>query len=351
MSLDTTLHSDIEALRRNLSLLKSGDLAQRFPSHSATSSSGLGRDYNNALDALSQKFATLKAKTSAVQSQAQALAAASSTQSSYTDRQASCLEQTSATLEQLTEGVNATASLANRANGIVRDAEENASGSNAVVSRAIDAMGAIEGSSKKITKIIAVIDNISFQTNLLALNAGVEAARAGDAGRGFAVVASEVRALAQRSSEAAKEIKDLIATSSQQVLAGVELVGETQTALSDIVGSVSTVSGLVKEIAEATAEQSSHITDINSSVSEMDRSMREDIASKQERATASSELLREAESLAQTVASFKTREPRPQARPKAPIRPTPVERPKAPATSTTSSSAVAAEVFDDWTEF
>ncbi len=201
-------------------------------------------------------------------------------------------------------------------------------------------MGEIEGSSRKIAQIIGVIDEIAFQTNLLALNAGVEAARAGEAGRGFAVVASEVRALAQRSSDAAKEIKTLIMASSQQVEGGVELVNRTGEALQKIVVKVAEISTLVSEISASTQEQSAGLAQVNTAVNQMDQVTQQNAAMVEQSTAASHSLAKEAGELAELASKFDigagtptarvvhTPQPKrlpPPSRPAAPARPMPTQ--------------------------
>jgi methyl-accepting chemotaxis protein len=177
-----------------------------------------------------------------------------------------------------------------------------------VVREAVDAMGEIQTSSGQISRIISVIDDIAFQTNLLALNAGVEAARAGEAGRGFAVVASEVRALAQRSSDAAREINDLISESGKHVSRGVDLVGQSGEALNQIVDSVSNISVHVSEIAISANEQSSGLAEINKSVNQLDQVTQQNAAMFEETTAASHALTKEAETLSNTMSRFKAGE-------------------------------------------
>jgi len=167
-------------------------------------------------------------------------------------------------------------------------------------------MERIEKSSQKINQIISVIDEIAFQTNLLALNAGVEAARAGEAGRGFAVVASEVRALAQRSAEAAKEIKTLIAASAAEVEQGVDLVGQTGVALSDIVRKVSEIDSLISAIASDAKEEATSLTEINTAINQMDQTTQQNAAMVEEATAASHQLRRESEALMRAANSFET---------------------------------------------
>ncbi|MFZ0266136.1 methyl-accepting chemotaxis protein, partial [Caulobacter sp.] len=183
--------------------------------------------------------------------------------------------------------VRRTAEGANEANAAVVDSRAVADRSSQVVDRAAEAMSQIESSSTKVSQILGVIDEIAFQTNLLALNAGVEAARAGDAGRGFAVVAQEVRALAQRSAEAAKEIKGLISESSDHVRSGVTLVGEAGAALGDIVERVGVIGGLMEQIAQSSREQAAGLAEVDLAVGQMDQVIQQN-AAMAEQATAAS---------------------------------------------------------------
>jgi methyl-accepting chemotaxis protein len=171
-------------------------------------------------------------------------------------------------------------------------------------------MGKIEQSAKEISQIISVIDEIAFQTNLLALNAGVEAARAGDAGRGFAVVASEVRALAQRSAGAAKEIKSLISASARQVDQGVDLVGQTGAALQRIVAQIAEINGVVAEISASASEQSTGLHQVNSAVNQMDQVTQQNAAMVEQSTAASHALARESEELARLISRFNIGEDR-----------------------------------------
>ena len=192
--------------------------------------------------------------------------------STRTEGQAANLEQTASAVDQITGTVKRTAEVVSAAHKVVSAAKGDAERSGEIVRQAIAAMGGIEQSSKHIVRIIGVIDEIAFQTNLLALNAGVEAARAGDAGRGFAVVAPEVRALAQRSAEAAKEIKGLISSSATQVGLGVDLVGQTGRALERIVAQVIEIDNVVSAIAKSAEEQAGALQQVDRAVSQMDQS-------------------------------------------------------------------------------
>ncbi|MGH6955246.1 MAG: methyl-accepting chemotaxis protein, partial [Caulobacteraceae bacterium] len=228
--------------------------------------------------------------------------------SKRTEQQAASLEETAAALDEITATVRKTAEGANHAREIVSTARADAEQSGEVVRRAVGAMSAIEQSAQQISQIIGVIDEIAFQTNLLALNAGVEAARAGDAGKGFAVVASEVRALAQRSADAAKEIKALISASTQQVGQGVDLVGQTGQSLERIVGQVAEITGVVSEIAASAQEQATGLQEVNTAVNQMDQVTQQNAAMVEQSTAASHSLSQEAGELARLVGRFKVGE-------------------------------------------
>ncbi len=222
-----------------------------------------------------------------------------------TEQQASTLEETAAAMEQITATIRASAGAAAHANDAVLAMKADIEESGSVVGLAVEAMQRIEASSSKITDIIAVIDGIAFQTNLLALNAGVEAARAGDLGKGFAVVANEVRALAQRSAEAARDVKLHITTSSEQIQAGVALVARSGTALDRVVGQIADVSGYVSSIAVAAKQQAGGLQQVNAAVNEMDGVTQQNAAMVEETNAAVRSLASEADGLARRVAGFK----------------------------------------------
>ena len=234
------------------------------------------------------------------------IAAATDDWSQRTEQQAANLEESAAALEQLTVTVKKASQGAIHARDVVSAAKIDAEKSGAVVREAMAAMAAIDKSSKQIGQIIGVIDEIAFQTNLLALNAGVEAARAGDAGRGFAVVASEVRALAQRSAEAAKEIKGLISASTAQVDQGVVLVGQTGEALERIVTQVVEIAGSIAEIAVSAQEQSTGLDQVNAAVTDMSQATQKNSALIGETSAATHTLASETERLAKLVAAYRT---------------------------------------------
>ncbi|CAN5212791.1 methyl-accepting chemotaxis protein [soil metagenome] len=225
--------------------------------------------------------------------------------SSRTEEQASALEETAASMEQLGSTVRQNADNAKQANQLAMSASTVATQGGDVVGRVVDTMKGINESSRKIGDIISVIDGIAFQTNILALNAAVEAARAGEQGRGFAVVASEVRSLAQRSAEAAKEIKTLISVSVERVDQGTELVDQARTTMTEIVGSIRRVADIMGEISAASNEQSAGVTQVGEAVTQMDQATQQNAALVEESAAAAESLKSQAQQLVQSVASFK----------------------------------------------
>jgi methyl-accepting chemotaxis protein len=289
-----------------LSALADGDLEQRITEPLTPEIDTLRIDFNRALDKFQETMKSIAANADAVREGAGEITKASDDLARRTEQQAASIEQTAAALDEITATVRKTAEGAVEARGVVGTAKEDAQRSGAVVHEAVTAMQAIENSSKKIGNIIGVIDEIAFQTNLLALNAGVEAARAGEAGRGFAVVATEVRALAQRSADAAKEIKTLISESGEQVGSGVRLVGLTGEALKRIVGHVDQMSGLMGEIASAAQEQATALAEVNSAVNQMDKVTQQNAAMVEESTAASHSLTKEAQELTRLVGQFKT---------------------------------------------
>ena len=265
----------------------------------------LQADFNVALELLEQAMQGVKNSTQIIHSGTQEIATASNDLSRRTEQQASSLEETAAALEEITATVNKAAEGASHARTVVAGTKDDAETSGEVVRKAVEAMGGIEKSSQQIGQIIGVIDEIAFQTNLLALNAGVEAARAGDAGRGFAVVASEVRALAQRSAEAAKEIKSLISTSSAQVGQGVKLVAETGQSLERIVAKVAEINAVVSDIAAGAQEQATGLQQVNTAVNEMDKVTQQNAAMAEEATAAGRSLAQESQQLDGLVGQFK----------------------------------------------
>jgi methyl-accepting chemotaxis protein len=303
----------ISALGGALEQLARGDLRARLGDSLGVAYAGLGHDFDKAISSLARSMQAIAEAARGVRAGAGEIAHAANDLSHRTEQQAASLEQTAAALGELTETLRCTADGARAAASAAGEAQSDAERSGTIVSEAIAAMTQIQRSSEEISQIIGVIDQIAFQTNLLALNAGVEAARAGDAGKGFAVVASEVRALAQRSADAAKEIKALISTSAGEVSRGVGLVGATGEALQTIVGRVSEISQLISGIAVAAQEQSTGVAQLNSAMNQMDQTTQQNAAMVEESTAAASQLTDAAGELASLVAAFQLATPAPAA--------------------------------------
>jgi len=284
--------------------LAGGDLTYRVNDELPGPYLKLRDDFNDALAKLQTAMKGIVGNAGGIRVGSREITVASDDLAKRTEQQAAGLEETAAALDQITATVKRTAEGARDAREAVQAAKAAAEASGSVVSKAISAMGEIQGSAQQIGQIIGVIDEIAFQTNLLALNAGVEAARAGDAGRGFAVVASEVRALAQRSAEAAKEIKGLISASTTHVGEGVHLVGETGQALERIAAEVTRINALVVEIAASAQEQALGLEQVNMAVNQMDQVTQQNAAMVEESTAASHSLSREADNLTQLMGQF-----------------------------------------------
>jgi methyl-accepting chemotaxis protein len=350
----------VEPLAAGLKRLSEGDLTTRITNKLQGEYDELRVNFNAALDRLQDTVCKVLRDASNISTGAAEISQAADDLSGRTEQQAASLEETAAALEEITATVKSTATNAREARASVTTAKSAAEEGGRVVETAITAMDAIAQSSKKITDIISVIDEIAFQTNLLALNAGVEAARAGDAGRGFAVVASEVRALAQRSSEAAKQIKALILASGEHVESGVKYVGESGAALKRIVEQVVQINALVSEMAMAAEQQSTGIEEVNSAVTQMDQVTQQNAAMVEQSTAASRQLADEAQSLSQSVSFFRASQAPSSAiarsHPATPVAP-PRARPShstKPASTRRAASALAAKPKvdpDDWTEF
>jgi methyl-accepting chemotaxis protein len=287
-----------------LTRLASKDLTYRMNDDMPQAYRRLQQDFNAALAQMEEALSDITQGARAITATTQEIAGAADDLSKRTEQQAAGLEETSAALQEITQTVRRAADGAAHAAQIVGETRGEAEKSSEVVTHAVEAMGRIEKSSQGINQIIGVIDEIAFQTNLLALNAGVEAARAGEAGKGFAVVASEVRALAQRSAEAAKEIKSLISVSSTQVEQGVQLVGQTGTALQRIVQQVTEINRVVAEIAGGAKDQATSLGEVNGALGQMDENTQKNAAMVEETTAATHSLRREIEELEQKVAGF-----------------------------------------------
>jgi methyl-accepting chemotaxis protein len=284
--------------------LSHGNLGIRLETSFSRDYEKLRECYNESVDRLNQTFGKTLASMHRLGSSTDQIASAANTLSERTSQQAASLEETTAALRHITTTVGKISENAQSASALVSDIRGNAEASSEVVREAIRAMERIERSSAEIEKIIGVIDEIAFQTNLLALNAGVEAARAGEAGRGFAVVASEVRALAQRSAEAAKGIKSLIAGSTIQVRDGVQLVSQTGDVLAQIVAQVVGANDIAADIAGGAKEQSAALLEVNVALGEMDKFTQENAAMVEETAAATRSLEEEIGGVIKAVSIF-----------------------------------------------
>ncbi len=296
----------VTSLASALSSLSEGNLQSQISETFSADYEQLRKDFNAAVASLSETLGQVRTGSDAMRTGADEIAHASDDLSRRTEQQAASLEETAAALDEITATVKTTAAGARRASETVALAKSEAVRSGEVVAQAVQAMGDIKTSSQEISQIIGVIDEIAFQTNLLALNAGVEAARAGDAGRGFAVVAQEVRALAQRSAQAAKEIKSLISASSQQVGQGVELVGETGRALDKIVAQVADIDALISEIAASAQEQATGLAEVNTAVNQMDQVVQQNAAMVEQSTAATHALKSETAELNRLISRFRT---------------------------------------------
>jgi methyl-accepting chemotaxis protein len=304
----------MSALEVALGRLATGDVRARLELDVAAEFAKLKADYNTTVDELRELIGAVAETTGDIKSGTDDITRAADDIARRTEQQAASLEETAAALDQISATVSKTASATEQARSVVSAAKSDAEQGGDIVRKAIEAMGSIERSSLKVSQIIGVIDEIAFQTNLLALNAGVEAARAGDAGRGFAVVATEVRALAQRSAQAAKEIKALIASASSEVKAGGELVVATGRSLEQIGTLVGEINLAFTEISAGAQEQASGLGEVNSAVNQMDQVTQQNAAMVEETAAASHTLAQQADKLKQLISRFKVAESPDQAR-------------------------------------
>ncbi|MFT4252693.1 MAG: globin-coupled sensor protein [Caulobacter sp.] len=281
---------------KDLTCQISGDLPEAY--------SALRSDFNRSVDILRQALRTVGDNAASIDTSVAEISRASSDLATRTERQAASVEKTANSLERLTAAIGDTAKRAEEVGVVAAGSRVGAERSGEVVQRAVSIMSEIEHSSSKIGKITDMMDEISFQTNLLALNAGVEAARAGEAGRGFAVVAQEVRVLAQRASDAAREIKTLIAESEKQVSEGVSLVGETGAVLRGIIADVNIVHEHIAAIVEASRAQASGLQEISAAMATMDHDTQQNAAMVEQSSAATHSLAIESEELRRLLAGF-----------------------------------------------
>jgi methyl-accepting chemotaxis protein len=333
--------------------LADGDLTRRIHADYDGAFATLKDSANATAERLSETLADITASAREVANAATEIATATTDLSQRTEEQAASLEETSAAMEQMASTVKNNAENAQKANSLTASASEVANRGGSVVASTVDAMSRIEQSSKRIADIIGVIDEIARQTNLLALNAAVEAARAGDAGRGFAVVATEVRSLAQRSSQAAKDIKDLITNSSSQVTEGVDLVNRTGQSLNEIVSSIKAVAEIVGDIATASQEQATGIEQVNRALSQMDEATQQNSALVEENAATAKTLETQSAAMTERVSFFRLDSTAAAGRVtpmKAPERAVPAARRGGPVGRMQANLATAMKA-EDWEEF
>ncbi|WP_371182252.1 methyl-accepting chemotaxis protein [Xanthomonas sacchari] len=356
-----TADGNLQALSSLLQSIAAGDLTARMHGQFQGVFATMRDDANATTEQLAAIVARIQTAAVSINAAASEIATGNDDLSRRTEQQAASLEETAASMEELTSTVKQNAEHARQANQLATGAASVASQGGDVVGQVVQTMSGIEASSRKIADIISVIDGIAFQTNILALNAAVEAARAGEQGRGFAVVASEVRTLAQRSSNAAKEIKDLIDDSVGRVAQGSALVDQAGRTMHEIVASVQRVTDIMGEISAASQEQSAGIEQVNQTVMQMDEATQQNAALVEEATAAARSMEDQAGQLSQAVALFKIDQQAPatshRASAPAPARasvgaPRPIRKPAPPATTHRAAAVVPAAVAGgDWQEF
>ena len=303
-----TTESGLNEVSNVLLALSEGDLTKRVSSQYKGTFNDLKNYCNTTSENLANMISKIREASDTINNASSEIAAGNQDLSTRTEQQASSLEETASSMEELTSTVRLNAENANQANGLASQASQVAGNGGDLIRQVVTTMASINESSRKISDIIGVIDGIAFQTNILALNAAVEAARAGEQGRGFAVVASEVRTLAQRSANAAKDIKDLISDSVAKVETGNALVSKSGDTMQEIVVSIQRVNDIMSEIAAASAEQASGIDEVSKAVSQMDEMTQQNAALVEEAAAAAESMRTQASDLNTRVGSFKLSE-------------------------------------------
>ncbi len=350
---DAEQNEVVERIGGALGQLADSDLTARLSGFPA-SYAAIERDFNTAVSRLSGSLGAVRVNAAGISSGAVEMNEAADDLARRAEQQAASIEETSAAMNEIAQSVTAAATKAQSAEGIVRKASSDVANSEAIVRRTVSAIGDIERSSNEIAEIIAVIDGLSFQTNLLALNAGVEAARAGDAGKGFAVVASEVRALAERSAEAARDISARITTTVERVRSGVELANKTDESLRLIATGMQDISGLVESIAGGASEQATSIQQVNLAINDMDGVTQANAAMVEEVTAAVRALSAEARALEEQVNRFRvdetvTARAAPAAAMRRPIAAAPAPVRRAP--SPIQGNLAVKQDEDDWSSF
>ncbi|MGK0371572.1 MAG: methyl-accepting chemotaxis protein, partial [Glaciecola sp.] len=303
-----TTESGLNEVSNVLLALSEGDLTKRVTSDYRGTFNDLKNYSNTTSENLANMISKIREASDTINNASSEIAAGNQDLSTRTEQQASSLEETASSMEELTSTVRLNAENANQANGLASQAAQVADNGGGLIRQVVTTMASINESSQKISDIIGVIDGIAFQTNILALNAAVEAARAGEQGRGFAVVASEVRTLAQRSANAAKDIKDLISDSVSKVASGNQLVSQSGDTMQEIVVSIQRVNDIMSEIAAASAEQSSGIDEVSKAVTQMDEMTQQNAALVEEAAAAAESMRTQASDLNTRVGTFKLNE-------------------------------------------
>jgi methyl-accepting chemotaxis protein len=330
----STTDQSLREVSRVLRALAEGDLTERVTGDFAGAFAELQGSTNHTIEQLETLIGQVNEAVDSIGSAAREIAAGNSNLSQRTEAQAASLEETASSMEEMTSTVRQNADNARQANQLAQGAREVANTGGHKVREVVTSMTRISESARKIENIISVIDGIAFQTNILALNAAVEAARAGEQGRGFAVVAGEVRTLAQRSAQAAREIKDLITASVQSVESGNALVSEAGGTMDEIVTAIKRVTDIMSEISAASEEQSQGIEQVNTTVSQLDEMTQQNAALVEEASAAAGAMEQQAGQLASAVRVFRLRAGRtgqpaavtagmaPQRTPPTPVRPT-----------------------------